>query len=343
MVPQRVLSLIVPAYNMRECLDSCLASLKLEQEDVASAVQVIVVDDGSVDETGEIAERWHARYPSQVDVVHKGNGHYGSCVNVGLCLARGRYVKLLDADDTVDGEEFLRFLKYLRSCEKDLVLSDFTLVDTEGRILRHRAYDDSVAEGGLLALLDEKNPLQNPAITYRTELLTGLPYQQVERVSYSDVEWCIYPLARVRTIGCSHCRLYRYLIGRSGQSVSQYYRLRNDLESVLKSLLENYRSYLEKAISTDNKMFMTSRVAEHARFVLEVIVSNARLTDLRREYNRVFDGLAESDEINEAVKELKILRHLGGIRLFALMRTHFVSVFPLMLLYRWRLKIGGGR
>lgn len=340
---QRVLSLIVPAYNMREYLDSCLASLRLEREEVASAVQVIVIDDGSVDETGEIAERWHARHPNQVDVVHKENGHYGSCVNVGLSLARGQYVKLLDADDTVDGEEFLRFLKYLRSCEKDLVLSDFTLVDEEGRVLRHRAYDDSVAEGGLLAWLDEKNPLQNPAIAYRTELLTALSYRQVERVSYSDVEWCIYPLARVRTVGCSHCRLYRYLIGRPGQSVSQYYRLRSDLERVLKSLLENYRSYVGKAISTDNKVFITSRVAEHARFVLEVIVSNARLIDLRQEYNRVFDGLAESNEINEAVKELRAFRRFGGVRLFALMRTHFVSVFPLMLLYRWRLKIGGGR
>lgn len=339
---QRTLTLIIPAYNMREYLDACLNSLQLDGQDIGDDIQVIIVNDGSCDETGTIARMWHIRYPTQVAIVNKQNGHYGSCINAGLRQAKGRYVRILDADDTVDPSGFRRFVDYLRASAADLVLSDYVLVDNAGREFGSRSCREYDCRS-VLTLLSEANPVQLPAITYRTQIVRDCGFRQVEGVAYSDTEWCIYPMSLVRTIAYSGCSVYRYRIRREGQSIRNYYRQKRDLEVVLGSLLSHYSAYTDRAIVSDNREMIVHRVAEFARFVLEVIIANAKISDLSQEYDAVFDLISKSNEIMRRVKEFRILRRLDGIRLFELMRIHFAAVFPLVLLYRWRLKIGGGR
>lgn len=62
-------------------------------------MKIIVVDDGSTDQTGEIADLYAKWFPEVVAVVHKGNGGHAFGVNTGLKLAKGRYFKVIDLDD----------------------------------------------------------------------------------------------------------------------------------------------------------------------------------------------------------------------------------------------------
>ena len=98
------LTVIIPSYNMELFLPKCLESFGIDQlrkEDtaLADALEVIVVNDGSVDRTSELAHQFDERFPEAVKVIDKANGGYGSCVNAALRLAAGRYVRVLDADD----------------------------------------------------------------------------------------------------------------------------------------------------------------------------------------------------------------------------------------------------
>ena len=104
----------VPCYNSENYMEKCIESLLKGGEDV----EIIIVNDGSEDNTREIAEGYVRAYPSIVRAVHKENGGHGSGVNKGLELATGLYYKVVDSDDWLD-EEALK-----------------TLLDT---IKRHRA------------------------------------------------------------------------------------------------------------------------------------------------------------------------------------------------------------
>ena len=84
-------------------------------------MEIILVDDGSTDGTARIADEYEVAFPDIVRVVHKKNGGHGSGVNKGLELARGIYFKVVDSDDWLDREAYLKLLARIKEfCgEKD--------------------------------------------------------------------------------------------------------------------------------------------------------------------------------------------------------------------------------
>ena len=219
----KLLTLIVPAYNMEEYLPKCLRSLtaatRLERLDV------LVVNDGSSDRTGEIAHELAAEHPQSIRVLDKANGNYGSCINAAIPLAQGRFVKVVDADDTLDTQAldaFLDFLASLREPPPDLVLSDFAIVDAEGNETARAVLPFPAGrELSLADYLATDEVVTMHAFAYRTQLLRDCSYRQLEGVSYTDQEWTLLPLAGVRRIVRFPQVLYRYLLGREGQTMAK--------------------------------------------------------------------------------------------------------------------------
>lgn len=91
------LSIIVSIYNIENYIDMCVKSL---MQQGSADYEVILVDDGSTDRGGEIADRW-ARKSALISAVHKANGGLSDARNVGLEKARGDYVWFVDGDDFV--------------------------------------------------------------------------------------------------------------------------------------------------------------------------------------------------------------------------------------------------
>ena len=93
--------------------------------DWSEYLEILIIDDGSRDQTGAIADQYAERYPTVVRVIHKENGGHGSGINCGIQNALGRYMKVVDADDWVDPEALDHLIAALKNCRDDVLVSGF--------------------------------------------------------------------------------------------------------------------------------------------------------------------------------------------------------------------------
>ena len=222
----KILSIVIPSYNMQDYLPACLDSLVVDDPALFAALDIIVVNDGSKDKTSAIAHEYVAQHPDVIRALDKPNGNYGSCVNRGLAEARGVFIKVLDADDTFDTAAFKQFIRRLIESEEkneqvDLFLTNFVYLNAQKEVKRRERFNfcpntvlgvDNLNKPTSLAMMQ--------AVAYRTAILHKLlTYRQTEGVSYTDLEWASYPMAGVRRIYYFPRTLYRYLAERPGQTM----------------------------------------------------------------------------------------------------------------------------
>lgn len=136
----KLLSIIIPTYNMEALLEKDLNSLVLENAEQRSKLDVIVVNDGSTDHSSEIAHQFAERYPEEFRVLDKPNGNYGSCINAALPMVEGKYVRIMDADDTYYTENLPAYLDVLEQQDAELVLSPYDKIDENGQIVSHERF-----------------------------------------------------------------------------------------------------------------------------------------------------------------------------------------------------------
>lgn len=125
----KVITFGIPSYNAAKDMDHCITSI-LEGSNYATDIEIIVVDDGSKDETAAKADEWEARYPGIIRAVHQENGGHGIAVLSGLREAQGTYYKVVDSDDWLDGAALSTMLSILRGFEErdqrvDLFISNY--------------------------------------------------------------------------------------------------------------------------------------------------------------------------------------------------------------------------
>ena len=125
------LSIVIPVYNTRDYLPACLDSVL---DPAADDYEIIVVNDGSTDDSGRVAMEYAARFPDRIRVITTENGGLGAARNVGLEAASGEFVFFLDSDDRLADGALPEMLDSLTP-DRDIVLFDFLSVDTEGNVL----------------------------------------------------------------------------------------------------------------------------------------------------------------------------------------------------------------
>ena len=121
-------SIIMASCNPnREKLDAAVKSI-LNQ--TYKDYELIIVDDGSTkDRTAEIADEYAKKYPSIVKAVHQENGGHGEAVNTGLKNATGLYFKVVDSDDWVDIDAYMKILEKLRQFKDEGSQIDMVLAN----------------------------------------------------------------------------------------------------------------------------------------------------------------------------------------------------------------------
>lgn len=240
-----ILTVAVPTYNMEVYLEQNLNSL-LEVK--SNAFQVLVLDNASTDASGRIADDFVHTYPQRFSVVHKENHGYGSSINLAIIQARGRYLRIVDADDWIEPPALDRLLHDLEDCTADLVICDYTTVeDRTGVQICVDARPLGVETGICYPTRNLCAPFpQMHATIFRTDFLRENRITLLEDTFYVDEQLMILSCLHACTFVYYDYNIYCYRLGRSGQSVSartmgQRYSHR---ERELKSCLASYQNWV---------------------------------------------------------------------------------------------------
>lgn len=246
MLMEKVLTIIVPTYNMERYLSYCLDSLLIRE---MSKMEVLIINDGSKDRSSTIAHTYQEQYPQTFRVIDKDNGNYGSCINIGVKEAIGKYIKILDADDSFETSSLDAFVQELTQIDADLIVTDFYFVDEERRetgayeYYKHCPHIPQKKTFNFVNFINQDNidfKGQMHAFAYRTEIIRGMHYHQTEGISYTDQEWVFMPITEVKSCHYIPFKLYKYLYGRNGQTVLNIGKSINQLMTVVFSLVTFY-------------------------------------------------------------------------------------------------------
>lgn len=251
---EKQITIIIPTYNMENYIGKCLDSLLIPELEL---VEVLVVNDGSKDNSSQIAHQYADKYPHSIKVINKENGNYGSCINTALPLASGRYIKVLDADDTFDTPAFSKFVNELSNFEEDVIVTNFIRVDEDGHCIEQSDFHNIELSHGFSRLMTEvmhtffNHYVPMHRLTYKTSLFKSFDYHQTEGVSYTDTQWAIIPLSYCRTVYFMDICLYRYLFGRAGQTMDSAILRKSspNLLKVLGDIAEYYEKYKQGIVN----------------------------------------------------------------------------------------------
>lgn len=238
----KILSIVVPSYNVEKYLDKCLTPFSDDR--LQEFLEVIIVNDGSKDKTQEIAERYIQKYPGIFKLINKQNGGHGSAVNAGIRNATGKYFRIVDGDDWVNTENLVTLIDKMKNIDSDLVIDEKTTVNfTTGDVVffPYKIPLEYEKEYSFLDVCSKEygDYYMLHTMSVKLELLKNHNIQLCEHVFYVDYEFIVKVTAYARSVTFIDLDIYRYLIGNISQSVDNqnYVRRYHDHLTVLKEIL----------------------------------------------------------------------------------------------------------
>lgn len=223
----KLLSVAIPCYNSQKYMRKCVDSLLVGGDDV----EIIIVDDGSRDDTAKIADEYANQYPAIVKVVHQENGGHGEAVNTGLRNATGLFFKVVDSDDWVNKDAYLKILHTLDELLRgptalDMLISNF-VYEKEGasrkKVMqyRHCLPREEIFHWNEIRHLPKGKYILMHSVIYRTQLLKDCRLELPKHTFYVDNLFVYEPMPFVENIFYLDVNFYRYYIGRDDQSVNE--------------------------------------------------------------------------------------------------------------------------
>lgn len=314
---EKILSIIIPTYNMAALLPRCLDSLTASG--VLDDLDILVVNDGSTDSSRAVAYSYAERYPQSIKVVDKKNGNYGSTINAALPLAVGEYVKVLDSDDWFDSQGLAKYVAELKSLEQevDVSVTHFLMIHEGGRTetVKYQNYGREPYTYGKVYNLDKVlgdgfiRYFLMHSLTYRTQLLRDHGYRQTEGISYTDIQWSSYPFFWAGSIVFHDLVVYRYNMDREGQTMDPAVIRKSlpQLERMTMDLMDFYR----KADMSDLSEARVGFLRQYFKNRLRLLVKTHLMDIPRREFDK--EAFSSLDSWIQAV--LTEFR-MGRIRVF---------------------------
>lgn len=173
------ISIIVPIYNVEKYLHKCVDSI-LNQ--TFKNYELILVDDGSPDNSPKIADEYAEKYPEIITVLHKKNGGVGDARNYGISHAKGEYILILDSDDYIENDMLECLYNSNLGLNSDIVVCGYKCVNESGNILS--IMGEKLPEGKIMTLKENKELL----------LINSAPWNKMyKRQIFMDYEDIRYP------------------------------------------------------------------------------------------------------------------------------------------------------
>lgn len=171
------ISIIIPAYNTEKYLDKCVASLC---QQTFEDFEAIIINDGSTDETGHIADQWAQRDP-RVRAIHTPKCGVAEARNTGLRHAQGRYIGFVDSDDWVEPQMFEQLVKAAEKHNAEIAICGHVKETGDGVVIPPEYPIEQSAvwtahEALVKLLIDYKIRAYLCDKVYRKELFNGVTF-----------------------------------------------------------------------------------------------------------------------------------------------------------------------
>lgn len=281
----KLLTIAIPCYNSEEYMNHAIESLLPGGEDV----EILIVNDGSKDNTAKIADEYAKKYPTIIRAIHQENGGHGEAVNTGLRNATGLYYKVVDSDDWVDEEALHKILDVLRSMVEnshslDMLIANYVYEKPSVNKQKVIDYRTAMPQNRIFGWSDimhfktSQNILMHSVI-YRTKLLRDCGLQLPKHTFYVDNIFVYQPLPFVKTMYYLNVDFYRYFIGRDDQSVNEKVMIgridqqikitkimieAHDLDKLKEKKLRNYMAKYLAMMMTVSSVFLIKEGSEES-------------------------------------------------------------------------------
>lgn len=297
----KLLSVAVPCYNSAEYMEKTIRSILTGGD----RVELIIVDDGSKDNTLEIANKYQKKFPNIVKVIHQENGGHGEAVNTGIKNATGLYFKVVDSDDCLGKralQEVLNLLEEMVENDEnlDMLITNFIYDKVGQKHKKVMKYKGAMPVGEIFTWDDVKfgksQYLLMHSVIYRTQVLRDCGMVLPKHTFYVDNIYVFQPLPFVKKIYYLDVVLYKYFIGREDQSVQQDIMIKriDQQYRVTRIMLDVYNDSLVDSKKLDEVMIHYFDMMMCISSILSILEgSENRLNDKKK----LWDELEESNPL----------------------------------------------
>lgn len=304
----KLLTIVIPSYNTSAFIEECMPTFLDDR--FIDDIEIIIVDDGSTDDTARKAQKYVDKFPNSISMISKENGGHGSGINVGIKQATGKYFKVVDGDDYINTDEMASFVIQLKENDADLFINYFTTAsDITGKLNVISPYDFRLIEKKEEVVLNKVMPVDDVlehiygsihAVTFRTEILKAHNIHMTEKTFYEDNEFVLFPIAFVKTVFVSDCKVYVYRIDQADQSISivNTQKRIEELQKIILNLVRYYNSLPEGTPATQ-KNYILRGIANQIYTAFGVYSSFSEHKAERKRNLMYFDR-----EIKEASEEV---------------------------------------
>lgn len=330
-------SVIVPVFNAERYLEMCVDSLRGQSY---RALEIILVDDGSTDDSLEVCRRL-AQMDQRIRVLHHANQGPSVTRNAGISVANGKYLMFVDADDWLEMDAIEAMVSAMEQTRADLVLGGYARFNDGSTrdcslhfITQEPLQTLEGPEGIALLFTQARTSLAGVSVwakLYRTELVRAHHVSFPETISYE--EDCYFNLQYYRHIAqaavIGRC-VYHYR--QTPLSLSKKYRPQS-FAFLLNGYRERCRFFQEIGLS--------DRLAELDQIMLIVLLSTCKkisLSDLSvMEKRAAYDAVIDAAEIQQIVRNVQVSEGKLMKTVVWAVRLHCTeAVMLLMALWRWK-------
>ena len=294
----KLISIIVPAYNVEDYLPRCLDSI-IDQ--TYPNIEIVLVDDGSTDSTGKICDEYAIK-DSRIKVIHRVNGGLSAARNSGLELANGDYIGFVDSDDYIDANMYASLNKYMEQFGADIANCGYYEI---GDNAFKRSFTGEITElDGEEALqiyaLEENDKYISNSVwnkLFKKEILDGLRF--VEGRSCEDLVFTGQALSKAKKVVYIDTPYYYYIIDRVGSIMNDNKVVTRRLDDMIPLTYEQIELFRQKGFERAARMDEYKLIKKILYYYLDFV--SWKMKDAA---SRLYDILKEKESwINELYKE----------------------------------------
>lgn len=279
----KLLTVVIPTYNIDKYIGTCINSFKNVSSQFYKDFELIVVNDGSTDNSLQLVESLAKDSDLDVIIINKENGGHGSTINTGIREAKGKYLKVVDGDDWIDVHNFETFLSKLKEIDVDMVITNYTeqhiYNETTKTIDFSGKYQGNVI---IESIPNERIPMH--ALTYRTNILKSNNINISEKTFYVDMEYTLLPLKYVSNYIYLNLNIYQYFLGRPDQSMNV---------NVMKEKSDHHLRVLMKILELYNEIRGDKKLEYIVKNTLKYLINTQVLLLLSKNNKKDIDSIFE--------------------------------------------------